>query len=192
MTYAIISPPFTLKFREMSTKELEAYGEWFCVALPDRISELAQEVKLTVGFEKWEPNLSVESLSSVGAWFFDQVKLRPRTDREIEEIKLRSQIEVDVSDQELTTRTFSLAMDIAMYFGEVIRNNVTETRWKQVLKNKRLADYGQMVIVGSGSVPLNPVRVLVSLAYGITRKHHGTGRLRELFDTWSRLLGGGE
>lgn len=193
MTYSIIDPPFALKLRETSRRDLQEYRKWFQMALPDRLGELTQEIITTPGFEAWEPNLTPESLSSLDVWFAHQVKTRPRTEHEIKEIKSKSHFEFDVADQELTTRTFSLAMDIGMYLGEVIRHNVTNTHWEQLTRNKKLADYGQMLIVGSNPVPLNPVRVLVSLAYGYAKKHYdaGAGRLLELYGTWSKLLGEG-
>ena len=56
-----------------------------------------------------------------------------------------------------------------MYFGQVIIKNLPGTGWDQPLKNKKLADYGQPVIAGFGTVSLNPVRVMVTTAYGIAR-----------------------
>ena len=51
MTYKVIQPPFTLKFREMSRKELTDYFQWLLGILPDRINELSNAVRLTPGFE---------------------------------------------------------------------------------------------------------------------------------------------
>ncbi len=36
MTYSVIQPRFTLKFREMPKPELKAYFEWFAKVLPER------------------------------------------------------------------------------------------------------------------------------------------------------------
>jgi hypothetical protein len=44
-TYAIIQPPFDLKFREMTKKDLAAYREWFHAVVPKRIAEPAKAVK---------------------------------------------------------------------------------------------------------------------------------------------------
>ena len=89
--------------------------------------------------------------------------------------------------EQLTNRTFSLAMDIGMYFSQVVLKNLDGTKWDQPLRNEKFADYGQPVIMGFGSVPLNPVRVVVTLAYGIMTKKQSGGRLRELYDTWARM-----
>jgi len=46
-------------------------------------------------------------------------------------------------------------------------------------------DYGQPVIVGFGPVFLNPVRIVVTLAYAFEAKEQTGERLRALFDIWS-------
>jgi hypothetical protein len=181
MTYSIVQPPFTLKCHEMPKQELQAYFSWFQNVLPQRIAELNKAVRSTPGFEAWEPNLTPKSLDLLGEWFIGQVATRPTTPEEIEELKSQLTFPIDIPEEELTNRTFSLAMDIGMYFGEVVRKNVARARWDQPLRNKKFVDYGQPVIVGHGSVPLNPVGVAISLAYGIADKEDGGRRLRELW-----------
>ena len=186
MTYAIIQPPFTLEFNKMSKKELEAYRIWFHKIMPERLTELTNAVKGTPGYENWKPFLTPESLVVLGRWFEGQVKTRKRTFEEMEEIRSKLTFPIDISENELTNRTFSLAVDIGMYFAQVILKNVPGSRWDQILKDKRYADYGQPVIVGSGMVPLNPVRVIVTTAYAISGKK--PAGLRELYDIWVKML----
>jgi hypothetical protein len=104
----------------------------------------------------------------------------------MDEIKSRLTFSIDVPTEELTNRTFSLAMDIGMYFGQVILQNLPGTRWDQPLKNPKFADYGQPVIIGFGRVPLNPVRIAVTLAYAFAAKEQSGERLHALFDVWSK------
>jgi hypothetical protein len=47
--YSTIKPPFTLKFWDMSKKELREYFEWFQEMIPQRINILATTVKGTPG-----------------------------------------------------------------------------------------------------------------------------------------------
>ncbi len=47
-------------------------------------------------------------------------------------------------------------------------------------------DYGQPVIMGLGTVPLNPVRIAVTLAYAFAAKEQAGDRLRELYDVWAK------
>ena len=185
MSYSIIQPPFTLKFHEMSRDELEPYRVWFHDVLPERLAELTKEVNRTSGFENWKPDLTPQSLGSLGEWFACQVQTRHSTSQEIEEIKSSLLFPIDVAGEELTNRTFSLAMDIGMYLGQVVHQNVAGAWWDQPLNNEKFADYGQPVIIGLAmGTPLNPVRIAVNLAYGIARKQQDGRRLRELYDIW--------
>jgi hypothetical protein len=185
MAYSIIQPPFTLDFQEMSKQDLEAYGVWFHQVAQERVVELAKEVKRTPGYESWEPTRTRESLDVVGRWFEGQVETRKKSVGELEETRSKLTFPIDIPEEELTNKSFSLAMDLGMYFGQVVLKNLPGTRWDQALKNKSFADYGQPVIMGFGTVPLNPVRTMVTTAYGISRGK--LARLPELYDTWARM-----
>ena len=185
MDYPIIQPPFPLELRERSKKELEVYRAWFHQVSSERVAELTRAVRNTPGNEEWEPNATRDSLEPLGRWFEGQVETRKKTREEIEETRSKLTFPVEIPEEELTNRTFSLAMDIGMYFGQVILKNLPGTRWDQPLKNKKLAEYGQPVIMGFGPVPLSPVNVMVMTAYAISRQK--PARLRELYDTWARM-----
>ena len=188
MAYSIIQPPFTLKFPEMSKPDLKAYYEWFSKMLPERIAELEAEVRRSTSHTTWNADFTRESFDALGDWFAGQVETRPRSAEELASIKGRSSIPIKVSESELTNRTFSLAMDIGMYLGKAVLTNVPGTRWEQVLVNNKHADYGQAVVTAGGPVPMNPVDLLVTLSYGIAQKMKSGGRLRELYDIWSKNL----
>ena len=186
MSYAIIQPPCSFQFAEMPSEELKRYRAWFHEITPKRIAELAKAVNGTTGFEEWEADELLDSLDGLGEWFATQVTTRRRTDEETDEIKLDLLYPIEVPDEELSNRTFSLAVDIGMYFGRVVLRNVPGTRWEQPMENKNFADYGQPVIVGRGTVPLNPIRVLVTTAYRISSRR--PAQLRELYEVWSKML----
>jgi hypothetical protein len=169
----------------MSKKDLSAYATWFHKVTPERISELTKAVKNTPGYESWEPDLTPESLDALGRWFEAQVETRKKTVDEIQETREKLTFPIDIPEEELTNKSFSLAMDIGMYFGQVILKNLPGTRWDQPLRNKRDADYGQPVIMGFGAAPLNPLSIGVTTAYAISRRK--PARLRELFDTWAKM-----
>ena len=120
MSYAIIQPPFPLQFRERSKKELETYRIWFHQVTPERIAELTKAVKRTACYESWAPSARPESLDLLGRWFETQVETRKKTAEEIEEIRAKLTFPIDIPEEDLTNKTFSLAMDIGMYFGQVI------------------------------------------------------------------------
>jgi hypothetical protein len=187
MSYSIIQPPFTLKFRDMSAHELEGYRGWFLGAIPSRVIELQNAVNSGPNFGAWKPDYSPASIENLGLWLSHQVETRPRTAEEINQIKGRSAFDFDVSAEELTNRTFSLAMDAGMYFGETLRKHYSHLEWDQPLKDKKFADFGQMVLLGFGRATLNPVRIVVTFCYGIASGRRAAKRFDEVYGYWSRL-----
>jgi hypothetical protein len=187
MPYAIIQPPFTLKFREMTKSELKDYFSWFMKVVPERIAGLETAVRESPAYSSWSADLSPESLVKLGDWFASEVEVRTRSRNEIDEVKSRLSFPIDVPGEELTNRSFSLAMDVGMYFSQVVLKNLPGTKWDQPLKNERFADYGQPVIMGFGTVPLNPIRIVVTLAYALASGEQSGARLKALYDTWTKL-----
>lgn len=185
MAYTTIQPPFTLKFREMSKAELKSYYAWFMKVLPERIAGLEAAVQTSSTHRSWRADASPESLAALGEWLASQVETRARTQEELDEVRSRLSSPIDVPAEDLTNRTFSLAMDVGMYFSQVILKNLPGTTWDQPLKNSRFADYGQPVLMGFGSVPLNPVRVVVSLAYAAAS--HEQIDLKSLYEIWAKM-----
>jgi hypothetical protein len=176
-----------LRLRERSPKELTAYGAWFHEIKTERVVILANAVRCTPGFESWQPDGSPDSLGPLGVWFVARVQTRGRTAAEMETLRQQMAPITDVPDWELTEETFSLAMDVGMYFGEVVLKNMPGTRWDQILKDRRDMDYGQVVIMGFGRVPMNPVNLVVAIAYGVRQGRFSGGRLRELYEIWNRM-----
>jgi hypothetical protein len=189
VTYRTIQPPFTLEFHKMSKDELRAYYRWFLEQIPERIPELEKAMRETPGYGRWRADATPASLDDFGKWFVSQVETRPRTADEEAELERESPYPIDIEPNELTNRTFSLGMDIAMYLSQVLLQNVSGLRWEHPLGSPKFVDYGQPVLRGSGRVPFNPVGLVVTLAYGIARKRRGGESLREIYDIWSQKLG---
>jgi hypothetical protein len=187
-TYNLIQPPFrTLKFAEMTKKELREYDHWFHEVLPQRIGELEKVMNSSAGFEGWKPSYTPESLDSLGNWFASQVETRPHTRDELKNIP--PHIRDWVAGGELTDRTIALAMDVGMYLSQVFLRNNSPLKWDQIFGSKRYVDYGQPVLVGFGKVPFNPVRMTLTLAYGLESKAKDGHGLRDIYDYWSKKVG---
>src|SRR5580704_7637498 len=120
MSYSSIQPPSTLKFRDMSADELKGYRRWFLETIPSRVIELESAVNSDPDFGAWKPDHSRASIEALGLWLSRQAETRPRSAEEVDRIKGRSAFDFDVSKEELTNRTFSLAIDAGMYFGEAL------------------------------------------------------------------------
>jgi hypothetical protein len=188
MAYNPVYPPFTLKLRDMPKQELHRYFKWFMDVLPQRVKELAEAVKETPEFETWQADETPASLDTLGQWFAGQIETRSRTQEELQAIKDRLAFPVDISGEQLTNRTFSLAMDVGMYFSQVLMKSHPALRWEQPLNDKKFADYGQPVLVEFSNAPLNPVRIAVVLARSIANKKQTGSRLRDLYNIWSKLV----
>ncbi|TME89649.1 MAG: hypothetical protein E6I44_02865 [Chloroflexi bacterium] len=188
MSYETIQPPFTLEFLKMSKDELRNYEKWFRSQIPIRIRQLADAVKATPGFSAWEPGFTPHSLGRLGEWLAEEVETRPRTEAEIRELARDSPYPIDIPKETLTNRSYSLAVDTGMYFSEVLLRNNPSLKWQHALDDKRSANYGQPVLVGRGSVPLNPVRIALTLAFGLVDRSVTATRLLELYDIWTDML----
>lgn len=188
MMYETIQVPFTLKFREMSKQELGDYGRWFHASIEQRISQLQEAVRATPGYENWTATYQHESLDALGDWFAAEVSTRPRTEEEIAELQGRSALLSSVPAVDLTNKSFSLAIDVGMYFARTLERAYPQLIWEQPLDNKKFADYGQPVLTGFGPVPLNPVRIALTLAYGIAAGKQSGKRLGEIFDYWAKQV----
>lgn len=188
--YSTIQPPFTLKFREMSKKELREYYKWFMEVMPERINMLSRVVKSTPGFEDWRPDYAPASLDGLGVWLATQVETRSRTNEERQELRGSSRNPIEVPDYDLTNRTFSLAMDVGMYLSQVFLRNHPSLKWGQPFGSKSFIDYGRPVLVGgfAGDIPWNPIGIVITLAYGLVKKTKTGAALREIYDKGSTMI----
>lgn len=185
MPYTTIQPPFALKFRELPKQELQRYFQWFLGVIPQRLNQLAEEVSQSPGFETWRADYSPASLDRLGEWFANKIETRNRTKDEVQTIESRLVFPMEIPGEELTNHTFSLAIDIGMYFSQVLLKNYPSLKWELPVHDKKFADYGQPLLTGFGPVSLNPVRISVTLAYGLASKNKSGKRLRELYDYWA-------
>jgi len=172
----------------MPKKELKEYNRWFHNVMPQRVDELTKALNSSSGFEGWKPSYAPDSLNSLGNWFATQVATRPHTREELR--NLPQHVREYVSEGELTNRTISLAMDVGIYLSEVFLRNNASLKWDQIFGSSRFIDYGQPVLVGfGGNVPFNPVRMVITMAYGLAKNTKDGKALREIYDIWSKKIG---
>jgi len=172
----------------MDKIKLKEFYQWFMTSLPYCIEELMQLVANTPGFENWNADDSPNSLNGLGAWFATKVKKREFAPDEVEAIKNKLMRPVKFSAWDLTDETKSLALYVGMYYGEVALKNNPLLKWEQLLSSKKFADYGQPILNGVGVVPINPVRVAHSIAYGFVDGAKDGKELRKAYDCWSNLV----
>jgi hypothetical protein len=185
MPYSPVQLPFPLHFADMPKGELIRYFDWFIAIVPERVRELEQIIRSTPGFQHWSADKSVSSLGPLAIWFARNVASRTRGERELANIKETLRFPIAVNDWELTNHTFSLAFDVGVYLGETIRAEYPHITWTQVTKDKRDADYGNVVVGGLGPAPFNPIRVAIVFARGVADKTFAPNKLLEFYNFWA-------
>ncbi len=188
MMHTTAYTPVTTAFASMTTKELDAFYEWFMLNKAYCLDDLIQAVWQTPGYEDWRADFSPKSLDILAEWLeFKMAKLnlssKGSTLAEGSAASAAGDEVSDISDEEK-----SLTVLVGMYYGEVtVRNNARLT-WSQLKGNKKQADYGQPVISASGTLPTNPVRVINAFVCGLADGSRTSGRLRETYDYWMELI----
>lgn len=94
---------------------------------------------------------------------------------------------IDGSDETLTDRSLSIAMDTGMYLGAVLVSSLPGTSWIQEFGSKNSIDYGQPVVKGFGQMKFNPVRMCVTMSFGMLNGQTEPNSLVELYDIWAEM-----
>jgi len=186
--YQILQPPFTLEFEKMNKKEASKYFNWFQEQIPIRTSILRIAVQSTTGFEHWNGDFSPDSLGMLGKWYAEQIETRKKTVKEIEEIYADAPDwfrEVDISNQELTNKTFSIAFDVGVYLSQVFIKNVEGLSW--TIEKRKTVNQNQPVLKGF-VIFLNPIHIAVTTAYGLADETYKKVRLKELYYEWKKKI----
>lgn len=128
----------SLEPTKMTPKQARAYLKWFVSQIPERMDLLREYVESeTEGMLDYSP----ESLISLWEWFEGKIELEMCTDEEIEQRILSHPIHIrDWFIEELvagklftftnfSNKSLSLALDIAMYYGEAIIKQFPAVKW---------------------------------------------------------------
>lgn len=187
--YQLVSPPFTLDFRRMKADELSDYAAWFMGQRRHRIAQLESLVDSDPSYADWHATLSIESLAALGSWFPDHVVPRKRS--WLERKKLTMVLGgIAAPESDLSIESFSIAFDVGIYFGEALLARHSQLQWEQDRTRKDSADFGQMLVSGGNSGPVNPIRVAINIAYSAVEGAEAKSELLEAFQIWDRLADG--
>lgn len=185
MKFTTVYTPVTTAFASMTKKELSDFYDEFVLNVPYCLDELIQAVWQTPGFDSWGADFSPESLDTLGEWLATKIQKR---DLNSEKVRRSTAGQVAPVAWDLTDEEKSLAVQVGMYYGEVAIRSHPSLSWMQLKGSKKLADYGQPVIVGLSSIPTNPVRVANAFACGIADGSRIGSRLRETYDYWMKMI----
>lgn len=187
MAYTNIQPPFDLNFRVASKRVLVDYFHWFMDQTRVRPAILEHAVKETPGFTSWKADLSKESLSKLGEWFALVAETRQRSQSELDEIKENMTFPMEISENDLTIKTFSISVDIGIYFALTMIKNNPSLNWTHDLSRRDNHSYGRAVVSGfKANMTLDPVGIAVTLAYGLADKSRTGTRLARIYEVWEK------
>lgn len=178
--------PLPLDFRGLPESDLTAYFHWFVCNQETHILDLETKVNRSAGGTTWSANKSLGSLNQLGDWFASQVATRPRTKAELSAIADAAPYPVSIPDYELCPEVFMLARDVGMYLASTLCRLHPRLRWELPIQDKKFVDYGQPILAGFGSVSLNPVRIVETLAYAIASKKYDGRRLYSIAEYWDK------
>ena len=130
MQYSVIEPPSYKPFREMNRQEARVYYAWLIAQIPDRIATLEQAVRSSPRgpVEHWTASQLPESFDSLGSWLVEHITTEPigaefgrRRSEQLENIAPQYRAMFETPNSVLTDVTFSLIIDVSLYFGEALR-----------------------------------------------------------------------
>lgn len=75
-----------------------------------------------------------------------------------------------------------------MYLSQVFLRNHPSIQWNQEFGNKNFVDYRQPILIGFGSASFNPVRMMITLAYGIIGMRENGNGLHEIYNIWMKMI----
>ena len=191
MNYTNNSPPFSLDFAKISKGELARYFKWYMSLIPERIAILQTAVTSVSGFEDLVLDFKRESLARLGSWFAASCEREKLSLREREEIERSLKFSVDPSEYEydLTIQTYSLALDVGMYFGETLLNEYPGLSWVQA--KRKDADFGHAVVTPVGKSVANPTKICVVIARkNVEDKRLGGRELLRIYDLLAEYIPG--
>jgi hypothetical protein len=189
--YGEIQSPIDENVYKRNKKQAKVFFNWYINEIPTRVQILSDYVRSSPEFSSWQANLLVESLDDLGKWFCKQVETRPRSEEEISDIRKRAPALFDavgIPQDELTGKTFSLAIDIGMYLSQIMQKNVKNAEWVLITKGRKSNNFNHPVLSTGGILKFNPTYLMVTYSYGIARGTKKPEGLRELYEIWKDIL----
>ncbi|WP_423059564.1 hypothetical protein [Bacillus safensis] len=138
-----MEPPIIMEsFETLSKKEAEILFDWFVNQIPLRIEVLKNVTNGEVDF-----NFTPESLINIYGWFLSQVEIYELSEeeigRELEELRQYPDFIYEDEKKSLLANPvkiakvdYAIAMDIGIYYAEVIRRNHPQVKWTCFTKPK--------------------------------------------------------
>lgn len=192
-----VVPPFERPtFREMNKKQAKQYFDWYMSVLPVRIGILMDFFEKNGGGTKDELDYTPESLIKLWKWFIQYVELVEKRldelEKEINESPEWLNEEIRKHTHRISTITLAIAMDIAMYYGEVFVKNHQNVKWGFITKPKNHLDVNKPVLlgfkVGKYDTQVDVMRIMHVLSQKVAGGNKAPESLYNNYKTWSGKL----
>ncbi|WNM07527.1 hypothetical protein RI056_10435 [Komagataeibacter nataicola] len=185
MKYDPIPAPQAEVLRDSSAAFRKEYRNWFISNIENRIRVLNNTLKTSDFPIKIDLDYSYESVKMLSEWLAKHVESVKLNEEEKEKIKNSQPFPIAIPESVISSVTKSLAFDVGIYLGEVLRKKNPWVIWKQVSTGKRNYFYGQMVLVGLGKVDICPMHIVEVFCVGVKEGEYTDGkRLLSLFNMW--------
>ena len=166
-------------------KEAEQYFQWYLGQREERIEylkDMVQQERKDVLFD-----YTPESLIKIWEWYEGKIVIEPRPLEEIEKERARELewMQEYVPEEQLSLKTWDIAMDIAIYFAEVmVRNNASKVYWGYFTKPKNKVSVNMPVLLGfKDGVELDPRAIVVNCTRH-SAEESNYNRLYEVYEIW--------
>ncbi|MGM0714303.1 DUF5071 domain-containing protein [Brevibacillus parabrevis] len=159
----MLKPPFpAINLPAAESREAEAYFTWFLKQLPERMAFLRERYAAS-GNQSDELDFSPESLKSLWVWFCTK-KLLPNQEAELQQIRenlnvwLTQVLQFHKANRySISGEQFFIALDLAIYFLEVLRQNNPSLQWQIGTSSPVTKNENQPVLAGfQYGVQVNP------------------------------------
>ena len=186
MEYELMIPPFKHDgFNTFTKAEAKEYFEWY-------INQKEHRVKLLQNYliknnVMAELDYSPESLVPLWAWYEENIVVEKKSELEIkkENEKHPEWMEPFLSENKISIETLKYAMDIAIYFAEVlIKHSDGKLYWGYVTKPKKFASVNRPVVIGfKAKRMLDPRRVVYNCTWKSV-ENRDCNKLHEMYNIW--------
>ncbi len=181
-SYHIINDtPYGFEFHEQTNSQLKAFERWFYQNKEHRLEELQEEYDRVIGGHL---DFSVESLLNLGKFMHRDITTVPLSEEKYAAITEGLPEGIYVPDYDISIKSRSLVIDIAIYFGEVFLRSHPKLCWEQ---NKSKSDgRGFMDIrINDGLAPfLGPVGLILCVAWKVAKGTFTDDNLLKLYDIY--------
>ncbi len=182
----ITPPPGIPASREARTKQqVKAYFAWFMSERATRVAVLESEVRKHPGMAEWSADFSPQSLVALGEWLAATVAIRKLA---TPFLPANGPVGMPATEWELAGETFTRCFDVGIYFGDVLVHAQAGDWVSSHALSMRSINYGDALVKGVRPTPCNPVRLMVTLAYGIVRKTRTSADVERLYHVWAEIL----